>query len=303
MFHYFYKYYVIILFLSLILCSCQRRESPQNTAPQDTSKIKSGADSSVNKINNRGFVLNKQIGLDKYKISLFSDTSKISKDKKSFWDIYLTIEDTTSHKITFNQGVFVALPEKDSVFNRVDLDNDGKQELIVIGSREMTSYTFQQGIIIDFKIKPEPILIVNDPTIIKTNNVYLIKTEVRGSPSVLVFGYNYCLRYSSGKLQWEYNENINSTNCMCRFDKNNEFIPVKNLDLMNIKKSLCSSEEALPCFEMYLLNKILLGDESGGWDYFNKIYKCKDKDEKRESLKEALKEDLKNIKESDYKFE
>lgn len=303
MIHYFNKYYAIILFLSLIICSCQRRESSQNTAPQETSKIKSGADSTGNTINNRGFVLNKQIGLDKYKISLSTDTSKVPKDKKSFWNVYLTIEDTASHKITFNRGVFVALPEKDSVFNRADLDNDGKQELIVIGSREMTSYTFQQGLIIDFKIKPEPILIVNDPAIIKSNNVFLIKSEVRGSPSVLVFGYNYCLRYSSGKLQWEYIKDINRTNCMCRYDKDNEFIPAKNLDLMYINKSLCNSEEALPCFQMYLLDKILLGDETGGWDYFNKVYKCKDKAEKQKDLKDAIDEDLKSIKENDYKFE
>jgi len=300
-----YKIIIILLFSTFfIFISCQRKESSvktkENSIQQETSKSSPNADK-INKIPD--FVLRKQVNMDKYKISLSEDTVKYTNKDHSFWNIYLIIEDTLIHKTTFNQSMFVALPEKDSVFNRVDLDNDGKLELIVIGSREMTSYTFQQGLIIDFKIKPEPILIVNDPTIIKVRNSNLLKTEVRGSPSVLVFGYNYSLKYSNGKLLWEYIQGVNSTNCLCGLDKKDEFNPAKNLNLLYSNNSLCENDASAPCLEMYLLDKILSGKESEGWAYFDKIYKCKDKKEKQKSLKEELESDLKYIKENDYKFE
>jgi len=308
MFHNYKLLLIVLISVLFIIYSCRHNENlnkAKENMPLTTAKEKpKNDDNDMGTMNrNHELVLRKQIVIDNYKVSVSEDTMKQLNNKSSFWSIYLIIEDILTHKITFRQAIFQVLPKEDSVFNRIDFDNDQKLELMVIGSRVMTSYTFQQGLIIDFKIKPEPILMINDPNIIKVRNSYMIKTEVRGSPSVLVFSYDYCLKYSNGKLLWEYIKGINSTKCTCGLDKKNEFNPAKSLMLLYNNKSLCENDEVNSCLEMYLLDKLLTDRESEGWAYFDKIYQCKDKEEKRKILKEELDGDLKYIKEYDYKFE
>lgn len=187
----------------------------------------------------------------------------------------------------------------DSIFTRynwdtlIDLNNDGKKELILDLGTGATMYDYNMFLIFDFtKNAVEPFEVHNAVLITNTDYIPKIVSNIRLSPNYLGAGYSYSLRYNNGKMILE-TDPVESEVL--------KSLDIDDKDLLEMiagysaETDECAEDSQVQVYyEAYLTQKLILSQENNGWKFFDNHYKCPDK--------ERVKEDLKNIVTNNYNY-
>ncbi len=202
-----------------------------------------------------------------------------------------------------NNPVFKA----DSIYSRynrdtlIDLNNDGSKELILDLSTGVNMYDYNMYLIFDLKNKSfEPFEIHNADLVTDTDEIPKIISYVRLSPAVMGAGYTYSLSYDGNKFKLE--DDINKSKVLKSLD------PIESDEFDFIKQyeegfDECDNDSEVKIYyEAYLTQQKILGQEKKGWKFFEKYYKCKNKNSMREDLKKTVDENYNYLKNADYKF-
>jgi len=220
----------------------------------------------------------KDIFIENYKISI------VNKEVD-----YFTGGITVSDKLT-NKDVFIA----DNIYTTynsdtlIDLNNDGSKELIIDLATGATMYDYNMFLIFDFKKVSEPFKVRNAELITGNNEQPKILSNVRLSPSALGAGYSYILKYENS----EFVLDKDFTNSKALKD----IAPVESDDLYLIneyKKEFneCSSDSDFKIyFEAKIIQQKFIGKEKNGWKFFDKYYRCKNKNVIKKELKKSVDE-------------
>jgi len=220
----------------------------------------------------------KDIFIENYKISI------VNKEVD-----YFTGGITVSDKLT-NKDVFIA----DNIYTTynsdtlIDLNNDGSKELIIDLATGATMYDYNMFLIFDFKKVSEPFEVRNAELITGNNEQPKILSNVRLSPSALGAGYSYILKYENS----EFVLDKDFTNSKALKD----IAPVESDDLYLIneyKKEFneCSSDSDFKIyFEAKIIQQKFIGKEKNGWKFFDKYYRCKNKNVIKKELKKSVDE-------------
>lgn len=203
----------------------------------------------------------------------------------------------------YNNTVFYA----DSFYSRynrdtlIDLNNDGSKELILDLGTGATMYDYNMYLIFDLKNRSlDPFEIHNADLVTNTDEVPKIISYVRLSPAVMGAGYTYSLKYDGNKFILE--NDINKSKVLKSLD------PIESEEFDFIKQyeegfDECDNDSEVKIYyEAYLTQQKILGQEKKGWKFFEKYYKCKNKNSMREDLKKTVDENYNYLKNADYKF-
>lgn len=203
----------------------------------------------------------------------------------------------------YNNTVFYA----DSIYSRynwdtlIDLNNDGSKELILDLSTGVNMYNYNMYMIFDLKKKSfEPFEIQNADIVLNIDEVPKIISYVRLSPAVMGAGYTYSLKYDGSKFILE--NDISKSEVLKSLDpkESDEFDFIRQYEEGFDE---CDSDSEIKIYyEAYLTQQKILGQEEKGWEFFDKHYKCKDKNTLRTELKKTVEENYNYLKNADYKF-
>lgn len=236
-------------------------------------------------------IFEKEITADSYRIFLtYNDISFFSGSAEIF-DRY-------------NNSVFYA----DSFYTQynwdtvIDLNADGNRELILDLSTGATMYDYNMFLIFDFsKQQIEPFEIHNAQLVTGIDKQPKVVSEVRLSPNYLGAGYAYSMKYENGKMILETDPY--GSKVLKSLDMKEKDI-LEQIARYNAESDECSEESQVQVYyEAYITQKKILGQESSGWKFFDRHYKCKDKKRIKEDLKKTVYENYKYISDqSNYKF-
>lgn len=235
--------------------------------------------------------IRKDIFVDEYKINLLNNET-------DFFTGCIHITDK-NNKIVF---------EADSIYSRynwdtlTDLNNDGNKELIIDLSTGATMYDYNMYLIFDFKNKSfEPFEIHNAELVTNADDIPKIISYVRMSPAVMGAGYTFSLKYDGEKFVLE--NDITKSKVLKSLDplESDEFDFIKQYE--EGFDECDNDSEVRIYYEAYLTQEKILGQESKGWKFFDKHYKCEDKKNARTELKKIIDENYHYIITSDYKFQ
>jgi hypothetical protein len=237
---------------------------------------------------------------DEFSKDIFTENYKISLSNNDgdFFTGKIIITDIKNNKEVF---------KADSVYTRyngdtlVDLNNDGKKELILDLATGATMYDYNMYLIFDFtKNNIEPLEVHNASLVGNIDEVPKIVSYVRLSPAAAGAGYSFSLNYKVGKLILE--NNINESNVLKKLEpdeKENLYLISEYVKAFN---ECDKNSEVLVYYEAYLMQKMILGQEAKGWEFFDKNYECKNKKKVRESLRKNVTDSYNFWKSSEFKF-
>ncbi|MDQ3021811.1 MAG: hypothetical protein M3R36_14755 [Bacteroidota bacterium] len=248
----------------------------------------------------------------------FSNTNSFSQVSNDSFSKVITAEDYTitlknndenffSGSINVKDKNDVTVCSADSIFTRynwdtlIDLNNDGSKELIIDLATGATMYDYNMFLIFDFsKNSIVPFEIHNAGLISYLDPVPKIVTNVRLSPSALGAGYSFSLVYNNSKLVLE--SDVNASNVLRSLEqKDSEY-----LELIEEYKKLfdeCGEDsEIYIYYESYVMQQKILGQEDKGWEFFDKYYKCKDKEKVKTELKRNVQDSYDFWNTSEFKF-
>jgi len=120
------------------------------------------------------------------------------------------------------------------------------------------------------------------------------------SPAVMGAGYTYSLKYDGSKFILE--NDISKSEVLKSLDpkESDEFDFIRQYEEGFDE---CDSDSEIKIYyEAYLTQQKILGQEEKGWEFFDKHYKCKDKNTMRTELKKTVEENYNYLKNADYKF-
>jgi hypothetical protein len=121
------------------------------------------------------------------------------------------------------------------------------------------------------------------------------------SPAVMGAGYTFSLKYDGDKFVLE--NDITKSKVLKSLDplETDEFDFIKQYE--EGFDECDNDSEVRIYYEAYLTQEKILGQESKGWKFFDKHYKCEDKKNARTELKKIIDENYHYIINSDYKFQ
>lgn len=195
----------------------------------------------------------------------------------------------------------------DSIFSSynwdtlIDLDNSGREELILDLSAGATMYDYNVFLIFDFEKNPiVPLEVHNANLIPNVDDLPKLVSTIRLSPSFLSAGYSYSLCYNNGKLKLETDPQKSKVLRSLMPEDSDQ------LELINsFKKESDECEIGSPFvtyFEAYLLQMKILNREKKGWKFFDKHYNCNDKNKVRMVLKKSVNENYNYIRKQNFEF-
>ena len=244
------------------------------------------------------------------KQNVYSQDSIIEKEiKADSYRLFLTANDnnffTGSLEIfdKYNNSVFYA----DSFYSRynwdtlIDMDSDGRNELIIDLGTGALMYDYNVFLIIDFKNnKIDPLEIHNAQLVTGVDDNPKIVSDVRMSPAYLGTGYSFSLMYAGDKLIPE--KDAKKSKVLSGLIPDEKEL-LEQMKIYGKETGECSEESYYQIyFEAYITQMKIAGNERRGWKFFEKYYKCRDKKAVRNSLSKNVSENYKAIIQSDYKF-
>lgn len=175
----------------------------------------------------------------------------------------------------------------------IDMDKNGRNELILDLSTGVNMYNYNMYLIFDF---PGNEIIVSEVHnayfVTDTDNYPKIVSVVRLSPIILGTEYSYLLKYKNGTLIPETNP------ADSRALKELDISEQQQIEFMSeyIKETgECTEDSQVQSFyEAFITQKKILGQEKKGWKFFDKNYKCKDR--------KKVKAEIKKFADDNYKF-
>lgn len=232
----------------------------------------------------------KDIFADEYKINLINNEA-------DFFTGCINITDKNNN-IVFNA---------DSIYSRynwdtlVDLNNDGSRELILDLGTGATMYDYNIFLIFDFSDSLlSPLVVHNAELKTDIDITPKILSHIRLSPSVMGAGYSFSLKYESRRLILE--NDIKESAVLKSLDTDSKE------DLHLIKEyseafdECAEDSEVKIYYEAYIMQQKILGQEEKGWEFFNKHYKCKNKNKVKAELKENVDQSYSFLKQTEFKF-
>jgi len=204
----------------------------------------------------------------------------------------------------YNNSVFYA----DSFYTRynwdtlIDLNNDGNKEFILEVGTGATMYDYNMFLIFDFVKSPEPLFEIHNAELIaiegKSPNI--ISYE-RLSPAVMGAGFAYSLKYENGKIVLDNDIEKSKELRDLDPDESDERYFIKEYEAGF--DECAEDSQILIYYQAYIIQKKILGQESKGWKFFDKYYKCKNKKKIRAGLKKIVDESYNYLSNSEnYKF-
>ncbi|MBV6479994.1 MAG: hypothetical protein HGGPFJEG_02808 [Ignavibacteria bacterium] len=203
----------------------------------------------------------------------------------------------------YNNSVFYA----DSFYTRynfdtlIDLNNDGRKELILNLGTGALMYDYNMFLIFDFsENKIEPFEIHNAQLAADAENKPKIVSDVRMSPGYLGTGYSFLLKYDNGKIIPETNANQSRVLANLIPDEKDMLGQMRDYSK---EIDECGEESNYQIFfEAYITQMKIAGEEKRGWKFFEKYYNCSNKKAVKNSLKKSVSENYKAIVQENYKF-
>ncbi len=172
----------------------------------------------------------------------------------------------------------------------IDLNRDGKVELILNLGTGATMYDYNMFLIFDFTLDTPLTAEVHNAEFAKgSDGKERILSYVRMSPAVMGAGYTFPLRYENGSL-------ILDTDAL-KADAMTDQDSVESDILYLINEfsketDECDDERLINnYFLSYVLQQKISGAEDKGWEFFDKYYTCSD----REKVRTVMKEDVDKI--------
>lgn len=216
-----------------------------------------------------------------------------------FYTGCLRVTDISNNKDVFTADSFYTRYNWDTL---IDLNNDGHNELILDLGTGANMYDYNMFLIFDFTKSNEPVAEVHNAELVTgKDKVPKIISYVRLSPAVMGAGYSFSLKYVSGKLIPEKDVKLSKVLKGLEPDGKDDFYLIDEY-----KKGFdeCESDSEIKIyFEAFLMQEKIVGQEKKGWKFFNKHYKCPDKETVRKELKKSIEESYKYISDSNnYKF-
>lgn len=155
----------------------------------------------------------------------------------------------------------------------IDLDNNGKKELLLYLTDGASPYIFHYLYIFDSEKGPKPLFMLLNGEIDTTDkDLPLLTVNSRMSPAVLGLWYNWYLQYKNGKLVYYKPDKKRKQSLRPDYDYVNEAL--KGLKDEN---QTCDDFAYDVFFEYIFLCSKLAGEENEAEEYFSKNYLCPDK--------------------------
>lgn len=213
--------------------------------------------------------------------SLFSQDDSIKNTSFSYSDYLFNITSNSNHfytgrlDVTRNGKIEFSM---DSVFtdyvehNIIDMDDDGRKELLLSVSEGASPYVFSCMYIFDGVNGPKPQFFITNASLdTSLKEQPAINTFVRMSPAVMGLSYRWQLKYDNGSLRFKS--------------------PGKNLffygpDYEEVSASLkeiwpgkvdCEDYTYAAFFDYVFINSYISGKTAEAENFFNSEYKCPDK--------------------------
>ena len=234
----------------------------------------------------------KDIVTEKYLVRLENNESDFFSGKINIYDLQ------NSYEVFKAENIFTNF-NSDTL---IDLDGDGRKELLLDLGTGATMYDFNMFLIFDFEKEIiVPAEVHNAGLITGQGQIPVIMSEVRLSPNYLSAGYSFTLKFENGKL------------IPCTESENSTFLKDIDISEKEIKELIndyiketgeCSDESQVQIYyEAYIMQKKINGQEKEGWKFFDKHYKCRDRKSVKLSLKKIIGENFRRIMDpGNYKF-
>ncbi|MFZ1321668.1 MAG: hypothetical protein WAT71_08950 [Ignavibacteria bacterium] len=233
----------------------------------------------------------KDFNVDDYKIILRADNS-------DFFSGSISVIDKNNDTVFFREDIFTRYISD----TLIDLDNNGSNEFILDLGTGVNAYDFNMLVIFDFSKSDQPYFEIHNAEIVAgTDSIPKIVSHIRFSPLYLGTGYDYSLRYNGDRLVLETDPD--SSKVLQSLDIIEEDF-IENLNGFKDEMDECDIlTNYISFYEQYIFQKMLLGKEQKGWDFFNKYYTCPNKNSARDELKESMKSLYKYLSEMDHSFQ
>lgn len=193
----------------------------------------------------------------------FKGSMKVQKDNKALFSTDSFYSDYSSHEI-------------------VDLDGNGKNELILILTEGASPYVYDNMLIFDIALGPEPkFSMQNADLIVKPNELPKINCYQRMSPSVLGLGYNWLLEYRDKKIKYYKPKSEVWKNMVLPDIEGTR----ENLKQYEEGGFTCTDGNYFTFFETVMVQSLICGIDYAGLEFFEKYYKCNDKNAALKNLK------------------
>ncbi|MCC7157981.1 MAG: hypothetical protein IT281_00420 [Ignavibacteria bacterium] len=166
----------------------------------------------------------------------------------------------------------------------VDLDGNGKNELVLVLTEGASPYIYNRMLIFDITLGPEPkFTMQNADLIIKPKELPKIDCYARMSPSVMGLGYNWLVEYRDKKIKYYKPKNEVWENMVLPDVESTR----ENLKQYKEGGFTCTDANYFTFFEAVMIQSLISGDDYVGLDFFDKYYKCDDKNSALKELKSA----------------
>ncbi len=251
------------------------------------------------------FILSCNIILAQSESNLFQKDIEAGEHK-----IFLTNSEdhffTGSIQITdkYNNTVFF----EDSIFSRynwdtlIDMNGDGKKEFILDVGTGATMYDYNMFLIFNLYENPaEPVEVHNAELQSGIDEIPKIVSYVRLSPAVMGAGYSFALKYVNGKLVLENDTKTSKVLKNLEPDSKDDIYFINEYE--EGFDPCAEDSQVLIYYEAFITQWKILGREEKGWKFFDKYYKCKNKNLAKENLRKIVRENYLYIKDpNNYKF-
>lgn len=222
-------------------------------------------------------IINKELTTDKYKIILTWNDSV-------FFSGGMAVQNISDGSTLFSADNFHSGYNSDK---SVDLNNDGSSEYLLELETGNSRSDYNMYVIFDFSKGAQPLCEVHNAEVISNvDKVPEIISNVRIGDPKMEAKYSYSLLYNDGKLN--LNKNIKDSKVL------KELVPFEEdySDLINeyIKTSgECEAESRVGNYYVaYATQQKIVGNEDAGWNFFEKNYKCENKNSIETELKKSV---------------
>ncbi|MBL8017717.1 MAG: hypothetical protein JNK43_10625 [Ignavibacteria bacterium] len=214
--------------------------------------------------------------------SLFSQDDSIKNTAFSYYDYSFNIESNTNNFYTGRLNVSRNGKSEfsmDSVFSDyvehciIDMDGDGKKELLLSVSEGASPYVFNCMYIFDAGYGPKPRFYITNAYLDTTEiNKPAIDTFVRMSPSVMGLSYRWQMFYDNGRLKF----NPPGKKNLYAYGPDFEEVRSSIKEIWPSKVD-CDDYTYTAFFDYIFINSKIAGNIAEAEDFFNSEYKCPNK--------------------------
>lgn len=210
-----------------------------------------------------------------------------------YYDYIITI---TSEKDEFFKGKLESVKNGKKVFGMegvftdyvshriIDMDGNGSDELVLNVSEGASPYIFGTLYIFDVTKGAEPQCMLTNAELDTTDSKKpRVSTFTRMSPSILGLVYHWLMDYKYGKL---YLTKSDSKRLSTQLTPDDQSILYKLNDLQDYE-GMCSDGSYNTFFETLFIQYKIAGEEGKAEDFFNRHYKCPNKQLALDQMKNA----------------